>query len=137
MNKMKFDIQGTIYTLPINPRSFDSQDNMNYESKRTVDGPSIRYVKYFDTRERIMEWKNLPNSSDFQDMALTLRSIVGLNNIKLNVKDVYLGGNQNTWQDIKVTDFEIQINREKSITAISKLKYDLTLKYIPLRLVEV
>lgn len=126
---IQLDIQGTVYTLPINPVEYESLNDFDVSSNRTVDGGLIRYTKNFDDRQRTMKWEGLPNTENFNEMVLTLRSTVGLSGIKLNHRGLSIYGDVDYWEPIRVDDVYHFYNSNASYNAIGNLKYDLEMKF--------
>lgn len=129
INRVQFDIQGSTYTLPINPVQYEHLDDIDVTSSRTIDGRLVRFTNNFDSRQRTMKWENIPNTSEFQDMVLTLRSAVGLSGVKINHKGLSIFSNIDYWEDIRIDDVYYFFSKDASHNATSKLKYDIEMKF--------
>lgn len=97
-------------------------------------GTSIRFTPFSDSRQRVMTWTGLPNRSPYCDFPDVLYEAVGISGVRINHRDLNLGGDLNYWKPIRIDDvkkrFVPRTGRENSI---SYLSFDLELRftYIP------
>jgi hypothetical protein len=133
-NRVEINIQGTEYTFPINPVEYESQDSFEHTVQDTIDGGAVRFVPFFDSRKRVMRWRNLPNTSTNLTMIATLRSSVGISGVRLNHRDLDIRGDQDIWRDIRVESVNYRyLSGAGPSTAISNLRYNVDFVFTYIR----
>jgi hypothetical protein len=125
-NRIQLDIQGTVYTFPINPIDYDPQASESFSLVQTVDGSPVRFTPFFDGRKRTMRWRSLPNRTPYDTLIPNLRASIGVSGVRIKHNDLSIDGNDDVWKTIRV---ENVIYRYKSgagpATATGKLAYDI------------
>ena len=130
INRIKLDIQGSFYTFNINPLSWNPMDSQENKLTDTIDGAPIRFAPFFDSRERVMEWKGLPNTSTFQNMVATLKSAINISGVRINLQDLRIEGYRDEWRPIIINDVRVSFHDGSGPSnAISHLKYDLGISF--------
>jgi hypothetical protein len=130
INRVKFDIQGYEYTLPINPLSYDNHDNIEYKKEETVDHGAVTFAPFFDSRSRKMEWRRLPNKVPYSTMVSTLKSAIGISGVRVNHQGLNIAGTVDYWQNIYVENVDVRLNDGAGPgDATSHLRYDVTLVF--------
>lgn len=125
-NRVQLDIQGTIFTFPINPVEYENQDDEEHTLMETIDGSAVRFVPYMDTRKRVMRWRDLPNKAPYNTLIPNLRSAIGISGVKINHRSLNVNGDQNTWRDIRVENVEYRyLSGTGPASAISNLRYNI------------
>lgn len=128
VNRPELKIDGAIYTLPINPVEYSNKTGELYSVTPTVDGNSLRYSSFWDGRERVMVWAEVPNTSLFQELVSMLRSAVRKPDVYLNHKGLGLR-NTSFWKEIFIHTVDISLSSKASSRATNKLVYDITMKF--------
>jgi hypothetical protein len=125
-NRVQLDIDGTVYTFPVNPIGYNPQENEQYSLKSTIDGGAVRFTPFFDDRKRVMRWRSLPNKSPYNTLIPNLRSAIGIDNVKIKHRDLDLSGDADVWRSIRVEDVNFRYKEGAGpSTATSNLAYDL------------
>jgi hypothetical protein len=134
-NRVELDIQGTTYVFPINPVEYDPQESDQHTLSATVDGGAVRFVPFFDSRKRVMRWRDIPNRAPYNTLIPNLRSSVGISGVRINHRDLTIFGDKNVWKTIRVESVEYRyLAGSGPGTAIGNLRYniDFVFSYVPL-----
>lgn len=132
MNRVQIDIQGEIYTFPINPSEFDAKTGIDYELRETVDGRSVRLVPFFDDRPRVMSWKGIPNRSPYDTLIPTLRSAIAISGVRMKLNDLNLvSEDYDIWKEVVIQDVDYRFLHGGSASekATGKIKFNLDITF--------
>lgn len=128
MNRVELDIQGTVYTFPVNPAEYDGQFNYSYSLQSTIDSSVSRFEPVYDNRKRVMRWRGIPNRSPYNTMIPTFLSSIGISGVRLNVRDMDIAGDQNQYRDIYVQDVVYNYVPGQGVKgATNSLRFDIDL----------
>ena len=127
--QIKLATDAEYYTFPINPVSFNDNNNMDYASNKTIDGRSIEQYAYHDGRYKNMTWKNLPNRSPYHgtptSLINVLRSFIMAGECHLLLNDLDQIGGSSARKSIKVIDVSTTLNDGAGpYNATGHLKFD-------------
>lgn len=96
---------GGWYTFPINPVSFENNDNTDINVSQTIDGYSFEMIPIFDGRPKTMYWENLPNKTPYSTLIANLKALKQQTSyLKLN--DLSGSPGESAVQKIRVIDVE-------------------------------
>jgi hypothetical protein len=132
-NRIQLDIDGSIYTFPINPVGYSSQENEQHSLTSTIDGGAMRFTPAFDDRKRVMRWRGIPNKPPFDTLIPNLQSAIGIDGVRLRHRDLSVSGNDYVWKSIRVENVHVKPVDKISDVATGKLKHDITLEFSYIR----
>jgi hypothetical protein len=130
-NRVKLDVQGDIYTFPINPIEYLNKDFEEHVTIPTIGGNSARVSPFSDSRERIMRWSNIPNRTPYWTLIPTLRGAIGVTGVRINLQDMNVGGFLDWWSPIVINNVrKTFVGGKGESGALNHLSYDLELRFV-------
>lgn len=128
--RVQLDIQGFIYTLPINPIEFQNQLSFQHFLDYPIDSAATRFTSLYDDRLRVMTWKSLGNKYPYTQLLSGLRSALLLSGVRIKYRDLDIAGDLDEWIDIFVENVRVVFNsgRGKS-NVINNLSYDIEMMF--------
>lgn len=105
-NRIQLDVRGSVYTFPVNPITFVSNDGQEYKLEESVVGNTISFIPFWDTRPRRMIWEKLPNNSTYRGLVETLQTALVISGVKINLRDIGGITGQDVWKDVRIDDVD-------------------------------
>ena len=118
--------QESIYTVPLNPYSFEPLDEANASWDAGIDMGGW-YPSVCDNRARTMEWANLPSYEPYVNMIHTLENYQGYQTMYMNLGNSLLPGLYSTgddWREVSILAVVTEQDDGKNVALSGSVSYN-------------